>query len=176
MPRPRHRFHYGDYTPPGKNITGELPYVQFLSVTDKDTAWGEYYEYYTQKVVQGPPEMDPTTWVKFITDLNSDDDSDSDSSADSSSSAAPVGDLEVAGAAADGSGSSSSNSSDSNKYWPIALGLLGANVAIGLAILAVTLTLCVRSAKGKRETRYAPLRLPKEVGVVDPERAALYSD
>lgn len=144
--------------------------MQLLSVTDKDTAWAEYYEYYTQKVLQGPPEVDPATWPKFIADLNSDDSSD-----DSSSSAAPVGDLEVAGAAADGSGSSS-NDSNSNKYGPIALGLLGANVAIGLAILVVTITLCIRSAKGKREARYAPLRLPKEASIVDPERAALYSD
>lgn len=149
--------------------------MQLLSVTDKDGAWAEYYEYYTQKVVQGPPEVDPATWPKFIADLNSDDSSDSDSTDDSSSSVAPAGDLEVAGAAANGSGSSSNNS-DSNKYGPIALGLLGANVAIGLAILVVTLTLCIRSAKGKREARYAPLRLPKEAGVVDPERAALYSD
>lgn len=145
--------------------------MQLLSVTDKDGAWAEYYEYYTQKVVQGPPEVDPATWPKFIADLNSDDSSD-----DSSSSASPAGDLEVAGAAADGSGGSSSSNSDSNKYGPIALGLLGANVAIGLAILVVTLTLCIRSAKGKREARYAPVRLPKEAGVVDPERAALYSD
>ncbi|KAL1945700.1 hypothetical protein VTO73DRAFT_1702 [Trametes versicolor] len=166
-------FHYGNYTPPGANITGQLPYVQLLSVTDKDTAWGEYYEYYTQKVLQGSPEVDPATWPKFIADINSDD---SDSSDDSSSSVAPAGDLEVAGAVADGSGDSPSSNSDSNKYGPIALGLLGANVAIGLAILVVTLTLCIRSAKGKREARYAPLRLPKEAGIVDPERATLYSD
>lgn len=144
--------------------------MQLLSVTDKDAAWGEYYEYYTQTVLQGSPEMDPATWVKFISD------NDSDSSDDSSASAAPVGDLEVAGAAASESGDSSSNNSDSNKYGPIALGLLGANVAIGLAVFAVTLTLCVRSANGKREVRYEPLRLPKEAGVVDPESAPLYID
>ncbi|KAL1945699.1 hypothetical protein VTO73DRAFT_1701 [Trametes versicolor] len=163
-------FHYGNYTPPGTNITGELPYVQLLSVTDKDAAWGEYYEYYTQTVLQGSPEMDPATWVKFISD------NDSDNNDDSNSSATPVGDLEVAGAVADGSGDSSSSNSDSNKYGPIALGLLGANVAIGIAVFAVTLTMCVRSAKGKREARYAPLRLPKDAGVADPEGAPLYID
>lgn len=202
------RFQYGDYTPPGINMTGQLPYVQLLSVTDKDAAWAEYYEYYQQKVVAGPPEPAPSVWPQFFTDFNNlgGDDSDSDSGDNSTSTASSTGSASAGGAPGTGvtsgptsvatsspadstdesqnlvagfaaeDSSSGSKDSGNSKYGGIALGLLAANVAVGLAVLVVTLTLCIRGAREKREARYKPLRLPKEDGSVDPERAVLYTD
>ncbi|KAI0633847.1 acid protease [Trametes polyzona] len=156
-------FNYGNYTPPGNAITGELPYVQMLSVTDRDAAWAEYLAYYEETVVEaGPLEVSPEAWVKMFAALDDDDDSGSGDSSTTTSPATAAQNLEVAGAVSDDSSSSSSSSSDNTKYGAIALGLLGANVAVGLAVLAVTLTLCVRGAKARREARYSPVRLPKD--------------
>ena len=62
--------------------------------------------------------------------------------------------------------------------WICALALLGANLLIGVVLLGVTVTLCVRGMKGQNASpRYKHLRLPK-VAEDDYERGAMgrYSD
>ncbi|KAI0819329.1 aspartic peptidase domain-containing protein [Trametes gibbosa] len=180
-------FQYGDYTPPGMNITGQPPFVQMISVTDREAAYAEFMQLYEEKVVPGPPLIDPATYVKILKGINSLDDSlNSDSTANDSTASTPTPgstspaatytstgqNLEVAGAVAEDSSSKDSN----NKYGAIALGLVGVNVVIGLIGLGLTLTLCIRSSRNKREARYKPLSLPKEDLATDAERGALYSD
>ncbi|KAI0351016.1 acid protease [Trametes cingulata] len=191
-------FQYGDYNWPGINSTGQLPYVQLLSVTEPEAAWAEFTSFSAQQLASGPPALDPATFVRFLTDYNSStsqshtsattapttvagpsasgsaDPSASTSTSAASGQAEAAVDLAVSGAASSDDGSS--EDSDSKKYGPIALGLLGANVAVGLAVLGITLALCVRGSKERREARYKPIRLPKENMSVDPERGPLYTD
>ncbi|KAI0373545.1 acid protease [Pilatotrama ljubarskyi] len=184
-------FQYGDYEFPGTNSTGQLPYVQLLSVTEPNAAWAEFTAFSAGQLASGPPAIDPAVFVKLLIDYNSTHSTStgaasaattaSTASTPSSSAGATPGqldaaidsDLAVSGAASD---DGSSKDSDSSKYGPIALGLLGANVAVGLAVLGLTLALCIRGSKERREARYKPLRLPKEDMPVDPERGPLYSD
>ncbi|KAI9059166.1 acid protease [Trametes sanguinea] len=170
-------FNYGNYTPPGVNITGQQPFVQMVPVIDPAQAWADFNNYTTQKLLTSPPLVDPASFVKLLNDfsgLSASAGSGSVSSGGSGSNNATVaGDLAVSGAA---SQSDSGSDKDSNKYAPLAVGLLGANVAIGLVILGVTLAICMRGSRGSKESRYKPLRLPKEDAGMDPEHGPLYSD
>ncbi|KAH9851427.1 acid protease [Lenzites betulinus] len=178
-------FQYGDYAP-GVNITGQQPFVQMLSTTDPVAAYAEFINAYEQQSATIPPMIDPATYVKLLNGLNSIDNSTAPTTATTATTGATPGptsssvsqtsaaqDLSVAGAAAE---DSSSNDSSNNKYGAIALGLLGANVVIGLLVFGITLTLCTRSANNRREARYKPLSLPKEDLAADAERGPLYSD
>lgn len=199
------RFNYGDYRP-GKNITGQKPYVQLLSTTEREAAWADFNAYAAYQLATGPPSADPTSVLDLITNFASSTASSTSGPADpntasgaasspstsavaspavtatssasasvASANVAAAQDLAVAGAVSDASTDDSSKD-DSNKYGPVALGLLGANVALGLAILGVTLAMCMRGAKEKREARYKPIRLPKEAAPIDIEGGARYSD
>ncbi|KAI0644417.1 acid protease [Trametes meyenii] len=164
-------FQYGDYTPPGVNSTGQLPYVQMLSVIDPNTAWTEFEAFATHTLATGPPALDPPSLVKFLTAYNA-----NQTHSDSTSTSTPgaTGNLAVSGAASD----NTSDSGSGTNYKAIAIGLLGANLAVALAVLGVTLVMCVRGGKARREARYQPLRLPKSApGVLDDaESGARYGD
>lgn len=203
-------FNYGDYRP-GKNTTGQKPYVQLLSTSERDAAWADFNAFAAYKLATGPPSADPTSVLDLITSfasLTANATSGADSSAVTSPGSSPspratatsvaspaasatsdesasvasangiaeAQDLAVAGAVSDASTGDSSKD-DSSKYGPVALGLLGANVALGLVILGVTLAMCMRGTKEKREARYKPIRLPKsEAAPLDIEGGARYSD
>ena len=74
--------------------------------------------------------------------------------------------------------SSSGDNNDSwlSKYGTIVLGLLGANLLVGIVLLAVSVTMCVRGMKGRSVgSRYTPVRFKDNVE--DFERGhAKYSD
>ncbi|KAI0328367.1 acid protease [Cubamyces sp. BRFM 1775] len=166
-------FHCGDYTPPGNGTTGEKPYVQFLSLTDLENAWGEFDDYITEKLAGFAPAADPTSFVMVLNTYASH--SQTGSSSDSSGAGADAaGDLAVSGAASD----SSSSDKYSSDFGPIAAGLSAASVVIGLIGLSVSLFMCIRGVKGRRDASYRPLqRLPKEDAAgVDSERGTLYGD
>ncbi|KAI0666647.1 aspartic peptidase domain-containing protein [Trametes maxima] len=192
-------FQYGDYTPPGVNSTGQLPYVQILSVIDPDTAWAEFEAFAAHTLATAPPALDPPTLVKFLTAYNANQtqsdpsssssstsdasigSSSSDASPSTSATALPTGQVDAAAGNLSVSGAASDNTSDSGSgtdYKAIAIGLLGANLAVALAVLGVTVVMCVRGGKAKREARYQPLRLPKSApGVLDDaESGTRYSD
>ncbi|KAI0656586.1 acid protease [Cubamyces menziesii] len=167
-------FHYGDYTPPGNSTTGQQPYVQFLSLTDREKAWAEFNDYIAQKLAGFAPPADPASFVKVLNAYTSQSQSGA-SSGSSSASADAAGDLAVSGAASD----TSSNGSDkhSGDFGRLAAGLSAASVAIGLIGLSVSLFMCIRGVKGRRDAQYKPLRLPKEDAAgLDAERGALYRD
>ncbi|CDO75991.1 hypothetical protein BN946_scf184922.g4 [Trametes cinnabarina] len=172
-------FNYGNYTPPGSNITGQQPFVQMVSVVEPDKAWADFTTYAAQKLANSAPAIEPASFVKLLNDfssLSASAGSGSVASNGSSSQNATVvaGDLAVSGAAT--SESDSDSSKDLNKYAPVAVGLLGANVAVGLAILGVTLTMCLRGSRNRRESRYKPLRLPKDDTDIDADHGPSYSD
>ncbi|KAI0633845.1 aspartic peptidase domain-containing protein [Trametes polyzona] len=180
---------YGDYTP-GVNLTSsqQQPYLQLLSTTQRDAAWAEFNAYTTAKLASAPPASDPASIVKFLMlyaeSQPSQNHMSTDSGASTSAAATPVSQTSVASAApsptnaapsakvdaaqdlavagAVSSSSDSESDADKNKYGPVALGLLGANLVLALAVLGVTLTMCIRGGKERREARYKPIRLPKE--------------
>ncbi|KAH9894785.1 aspartic peptidase domain-containing protein [Cubamyces lactineus] len=167
-------FHYGDYTPPGNVTTGEKPYLQFLSVTDPKQAWPEFNDYVAVQLAKSAPPADPASFVEVLNAYTGQSQT-SASSGSSSAGADAAGDLAVSGAASD---SSTDGSNKSGDFGPLAAGLSAASVVIGLMGLSVSLFMCIRGVKGRRDASYKPLhRLPKEDAAgVDSERGTLYSD
>ncbi|KAH9912355.1 aspartic peptidase domain-containing protein [Epithele typhae] len=155
-------FDYSDFYP--GNNTVSAPFIQLLSTTNASSMWDEFRTERAAALAKLPPAVDPAEAVKYINENLSQSNGTSTTT--------------VAGAAAATSGSSSpSDGSWGQKYGMIALALLGANLLIGLVLLGVTVTMCVRSAKGRREARYQPVRFKEAAGEPDYERGSLkYSD
>ncbi|KAH9911320.1 aspartic peptidase domain-containing protein [Epithele typhae] len=155
-------FDYSDFYP--GNNTVSSPFVQLLSTTNTSSMWDEFHTERAAALAELPAAIDPAVLLKYATDTSSQSNGTSANT--------------VAGAAAANSDpSGSSDDSWSKKYGMIALVLLGANLLIGLVLLGVTVTMCVRSAKGRREARYQPVRFKEAAGEPDYERGSLkYSD
>ena len=140
-----------------------MPFVQMLSTTNTTSMWSEFATERAATLAALPATVDPDVIVQYDKQMASQSSSSSDAS--------------VLGAVASDPSSDDSSSTDSwgKKYGMIALGLLAGNLLVGLVLLAVTLTMCVRGVKGKSGPRYAPVRF-KEAGD-DYERSAMkYSD
>ncbi|RPD63822.1 acid protease [Lentinus tigrinus ALCF2SS1-6] len=154
-------FDYGDYYP-GNNTNG-LPFVQMLSTTNASTMWQEFQEERAAALAELPPAVDPALVLQALQRLAQKDEDLNNTGM---------------GAAALASDDDSSSNGDSwgKKYGPIVLGLLGANLLVGVVLLAVTVTMCVRGVKGKSVgSRYTPVRFKENAD--DSERATLtYSD
>ena len=159
------RFDYGDYYP--ANRTNGLPFVQMLSTTNTSTMWHEFEQERALALAELPEEMSPALLVAY--DIEQ-----------AQKAEAEPGQLAVHGAASseddeDGSGSGAWF----KKNGILVLALLGANLLVGVAIFAVTLTMCVRGMKGKSGPRYAPVRFKTmdKSDMDDHERGtARYSD
>ena len=97
-------------------------------------------------------------------------------SAASSSTSSDPSNFALSGAASSESGSGSDSWGE--KYGMIALGLIAGNLLVGVILLAVTLTVCVRGMKGRSSGRYAPVPVKfKEPADRDAESNPLrYSD
>ncbi|KAI0824072.1 aspartic peptidase domain-containing protein [Trametes gibbosa] len=147
-------FDYGDFDPV-TNVEG-VPFVQLLSTTNNRTALAEFFEERAKTLANLPPTISPAEFIRLT---NSD--------ADSSDSA-------IAGAAALDDGADTGLISGTNKTFKIAaLSLLGMNLLVGLALLGVTVTMCVRARKGRSAGRasssqYAPVTF-KEMEGGEPE-------
>ena len=129
-----------------------------------------------------PPTVDPAVVIQLEPGSGSSTtgpSSQTASSAQTSSTATKDSDTlaKVAGALS-ADGTSSSDISWSSKYGKIVLGALGANLLIGIVLLAATLTMCVRGMKGRSVgSRYAPVRFKDSAPTDDLERSHLkYSD
>ncbi|KAI0743088.1 aspartic peptidase domain-containing protein [Daedaleopsis nitida] len=154
-------FDYGDYYP--ANHTNGLPFVQMVSTTNPATMWQEFRDSRAAALKELPAEFPPDVVVKY----------DAEQAA---STQAPQQFGATGSAASESDSSEEGGDSWSKKYGTLALALLGANLAVGLAVLGVTLTMCVRGTKGKSGSRYAPVRF-KEAAGDDYERGAMkYSD
>ncbi len=161
-----YRFDYGDYYP--ANHTNGLPFIQMLPTTDPSTMWDEFSTERQAMLAELPAELSPEEVVKY----------DQQQAARSSNSTTGSGNTQQLGVA--GASSGDDNEDEKGGSWyskngTLVIALLGANLLVGVAIFAVTLTMCVRGVKGKAGPgRYAPVRF-KEVD--DHERGAMkYSD
>ncbi|PIL34121.1 hypothetical protein GSI_03832 [Ganoderma sinense ZZ0214-1] len=161
-------FDYGDYDPTN-NSSSSNPFVQMLSTTNAATMFDEFAKERATTLAQLPPTVDPALIIQYESSSTSSSSSTSDDDALSKLSGA---------VSTDGTSSSSSSANDSwlNKYGTIVLGLLGANLLVGIVLLAVSLTLCVRGMKGRSAgSRYTPVRFKDNVE--DFERGHMkYSD
>ena len=135
--------------------------------------WSEFHDERAAALAELPPTVDPSVVVAYDAKMAA----AASSTSTSSSSSSSTQNASVLGAASSSDDESVGSDSWGKKYGPIALGLLGANLLVGLALLGVTLTMCVRGMKGRASGRYAPVRV-KEMGGDDYERGAMskYSD
>ncbi|KAI0356203.1 acid protease [Trametes cingulata] len=166
-------FDYGDFDP--ITNTESTPFVQMLStVTDLSAAWGEFYASRARASASGITILDPEDYLNNFANAGS----SAGSGSDSTDSAQPDADVSVSGASSTDD-SDDAHKSDTGKYGLAAVGLLGANLAIGIVLLGITLTMCLRGGmKGKSAggPRYTPVKF-KEPADNDPEAAHLrYGD
>ena len=158
-----------------------------LSTTNPVTMWSEFRTERAATLAQLPPAVDPSLLVQYeqqaVAALSATQSASgfNPSATAGSSSSSTQSDHELAnveGAVSTDPFSSEGSDSWGKKYGVIALALLGANLLIGVVLLGVTVTLCVRGMKGQNASpRYKHLRLPK-VAEDDYERGAMgrYSD
>jgi len=137
-------FNYGDTSTP--------PFVQLLSTTDPDAAWAEFLTARAKTLKSLPPTMDPSQLIDIV---------------GGGSDGAAQGAL--SGAVADDSTDDSSLTSLVKHYGPLVIGLLAGNLLIGLLLLIVGVTVCVRGVvRGGAKSRsvgatYAPVRFKDTV-------------
>ncbi|KAI0737568.1 acid protease [Daedaleopsis nitida] len=166
-------FDYGDFNP--TNHTNGLPFVQLVSTVDPHTAMNEFFEDRSALLAQLPPTIEPSVFAKatlapsLLAQANA---SNPSTSGSGSVSGALAGDEEDSG----------SQWMGLSKTWGIvAVVLLAANLLVGLVLVGITLTMCVRGMKGKSRAvgqSYAPVRLKEAAADDDAEGGALnrYSD
>ena len=157
------------------NHTNGLPFVQMVSTVDPHTAMNEFYEDRSALLAQLPPTIEPSAFAKatlapsLLAQANASNPSTSGSGT-------------VSGALAGDDEDSGSQWMWLNKTWAIvAVVLLVANLLVGLVLVGITLTMCVRGMKGKSRAvgqSYAPVRLKEAAADEDAEGGALnrYSD
>ena len=161
------------------NGTNGLPFVQMVSTVDPHSAMDEFRAERRAYLAQAPPTVDPEVFVNsalgpsFLALLNA------TSPTPDASSDEPGA---VSGALSSEDDETLWRGSGLSKQWGVAaLALLGANLFVGLILLGVTLTMCVRGMKGRSASgpRYTPVRF-KEGADTDPEGGPLnlhrYSD
>ena len=160
------RFDYGDYYP--ANRTNGLPFVQMLSTTNSSTMWQEFEQERALALAELPEEISPAVLVAYNIEQ-----------AQKKASSEPE-QLSVHGAA---SSLDDEDGEDSSSWFKrngvLVLALLGANLVVGVAIFAVTFTMCVCGMKNKSGPRYAPVRFKTmdKSDMNDHERGAVrYSD
>ncbi|KAI0652538.1 aspartic peptidase domain-containing protein [Trametes meyenii] len=153
-------YNYGDNYD-RRNLTDfGLPYVQMLPVTERETAWAEWLSVRAQTLMASPPALPPA-----ILQALPDPSDNSTSSASDSDSESEAGSVSGALSTSDSDGGDSDKDSFVKKYGPLAVGLLGANLVLGVFVLGVVLAMCVRGVKGKTSgPRYAPVRVKEAAG------------
>ncbi|TBU31743.1 aspartic peptidase domain-containing protein [Dichomitus squalens] len=176
-------FNYGDWDP--MQNTDGTPYVQMLATTDPATMWDEFQTERAATLAQLPPALDPSLLVQYEQQAaaasSTQSTADPSSPTDSSSGGTQGEHDELAklegAVSSDPSSGDGSGDSWGKKYGTLALGLLGANLLVGVVLLGVTVTMCVRGMKGRSAgSRYTPVRFKD--GGEDYERGAMgrYSD
>ncbi|KAI1783139.1 acid protease [Ganoderma leucocontextum] len=176
-------FDYGDWNP--TNNTDGTPFVQMISTTDSATMWADFRANRTATLAQLPLPLDPALIVQYEAGSTP---TDPASPATTSSSGPPTQSpntlANLSGAVSTGE-TSSAGLGWGNKYGKVVLALLGANLAVGVASLVVTLTMCVcwrkpgprRSVRASSGSRYVPVQFkePKPKEEHGAERASMMS-
>ncbi|KAI0666611.1 aspartic peptidase domain-containing protein [Trametes maxima] len=164
-------FDYGDFNPMTK--TDGIPFVQLLTTVDYHTAMDEFYEDRTAVLATLPPVIDPSQFIQFpLSPSVTGGNTSTTGSTNGADEAAVRGALST-----DGSGDGSSDSDSDRKTFRItAIALLGANLLVGLVLLAFVATMCVRGVKGSAArnvgSRYVPVRFKEAEAEHDPEHGA----
>ncbi|KAI1782559.1 aspartic peptidase domain-containing protein [Ganoderma leucocontextum] len=167
-------FDYGDWNP--TNNTDGTPFVQMISTTDSATMWADFHANRTATLAQLPLPLDPALIVQYEAG-GSTSTADSDSAtptATSSSGPSQAADTlaKLSGAVGSTGETSSAGLGDDswgNKYGKAVLALLAANLVVGIAVLVVTLTMCVRwrkpgrSVRASSGSRYVPVQFKEPV-------------
>ena len=141
-----------------------------LSTTNTSSMWQEFHDERTATLAELPPTLDPAAIIQAEKDYQTFQSESGQRDEDLHSTGI--------GAAAVSDDDDFNRSSWEDKYGNIALGLLAANLLVGVVLLAVTVTMCVRGVKGKSVgSRYAPVRSKETITTEDFERGGQrYSD
>ncbi|OJT05040.1 Vacuolar aspartic protease [Trametes pubescens] len=140
------RFDYGDFNP--MTNTSGTPFIQMVTTVDPHTAMDEFYQDRTTVLATLPPTIEPSQFIQYPIATGSNSTSSSGSQDDA-----------ISGALSTDDDAGNTRSSSDKTSWIVAFVLLGANLLVGLALLVVTLTMCVRGTKGKSVgSRYVPVR------------------
>ena len=177
------RFNYGDSnsTTSNSSDSSSLPFVQLVSTTNSAEMFDEFQTERFAVLAKLPPTVEPAVVIQYEPGGGSSTagpSSQTASSAGTSSTATQNADTFAKVAGAVSTDGTSSSDGWSTKYGKIVLGALGANLLIGIVLLAATLTMCVRGMKGRSGgSRYAPVRFKDTAPGDDIERSHLkYSD
>ena len=141
-------------------------FIQLVPTTNADAAWTEFFVSRSEALSQMPPVVDPA--VALL--LPSPDADNADDSSDS-----------VSGGVETSSTPSSDDSSVTrllDKYGPVALGLLAANLLLTLIALIVGVVMCLRGAVragARRAPSYTPVRLKENVPEDDYRSSTSYN-
>ncbi|KAF5316971.1 hypothetical protein D9611_003600 [Ephemerocybe angulata] len=166
-------YNYGEsYIPPSDNSTLALPYMKFFAKTDPVQATEEHARVRTANLSKFPPEYLPKSVGGDTTEGTKDPATNSakflGSSLKNTKKPASSGTKNVNLEASPASGADSLSADDSTqdglaKYGVAGLVLLGANLLIGIAVLAVAVLIYVKGKARKggaaydQPTRYVPV-------------------
>lgn len=144
-----------------------------ISTVDMNSAQSEFADFISELASNAPPSLPPSVFVtKQLSPLLTG--GGSNSSSDGSD-----GDDIVSGALSTDDSASSGSSNGLDKKWgTVALALLGANLLVGVILLVVVLTMCVRGMKGRSSGRYTsvPVRFKEPVDRDAETNPLRYSD
>ena len=182
------RFDYGDWN---TTNTNGVPFIQMISTTDSATMWHDFQTNRTATLAQLPLPLDPALIVHYEGGSSSSSTASSPTTTSTSTSTSPASPTTTTAATAASSSSpsgatqapdslaanlsgavstdgtpSAGDDSWGNKYGKVVLALLAANLAVGLALLAVVVTMCMRRRRESSSSgpgRYAPVRFKEPV-------------
>ncbi|KAI1783153.1 acid protease [Ganoderma leucocontextum] len=157
-------FDYGDWNP--TNNTDGIPFVQLVSITDSATMWADFHANRTAALAQLPLPLDPALIVQYEAGSTPTAPASPASTSSSGPTQSPDTLANLSGAVSTDETSSAGDDSWGNKYGKVVLALLGANLVVGVALLGVTVTMCVRRRKernGPGGSRYAPVQFKEPV-------------
>ncbi|KAM5542840.1 hypothetical protein V8D89_003504 [Ganoderma adspersum] len=179
-------FDYGDWN---TTNTDGVPFVQLISTTDSATMWHDFRANRTATLAQLPLPLDPALIVHYeggsspstassptttSTSTSTSTGPANPTTTTATTSSSPSGATQapdslaanLSGAVSTDGTPSAGDDSWGNKYGKIVLALLAANLAVGLALLAVVVTMCVRRRRENTSSgpgRYAPVRFKEPV-------------
>ena len=180
------RFDYGDWN---TTNTDGVPFIQMISTTDSATMWHDFQTNRTATLAQLPLPLDPALIVHYeggsssstassptttSTSTTSSTANPTATTATTTTSSSPSGATQapdslaanLSGAVSTDGTPSAGDDSWGNKYGKVVLALLAANLAVGLALLAVVVTMCMRRRRESSSSgpgRYAPVRFKEPV-------------
>jgi saccharopepsin len=135
------RYNFGN--PFASDSKGPTPYMQFLSTTNPQTAAADAVASRKATLSQMAPEVSPQDYVNYL----------------KSNSGTSGSTLDVATTKAD-------SESTVEKYAPAVIGLLAANLLVGLVLIVLAVLGCVRrgsrGAPNSSAPSYVPVKLKEE--------------